>query len=48
MKNQKMINLKKAFKKLYCISLEKYRMIVENKAKEKQDQNLKEVEQNIE
>ena len=31
-----------------CISLEKYRMIVEKKTKEKQDQYLKEVEQNIE
>jgi len=48
MKNQKMFNLKKAFEKLYGISLEKYHMIIEKKAKEKQNQHIKEVEQNIE
>lgn len=48
MKNQKMFDLKKAFEKLYGISLEKYHMIIEKKAKEKQDQHIKKVEQNIE
>lgn len=48
MKNQKIFNLKKAFEKLYGISLEKYHKIIENKAKEKQDQHMKVVEQNIE
>lgn len=47
MNNDKLFNLKKAFEKLYGISLEKYHEIIEKKSKEKHDKDMKEVEQNI-
>lgn len=40
--------LKTAFEKLYGMSIEKYHMIIEKKMQEKQNEQMKKVEQQIE